>query len=827
MSERVSSGPVRLRRMADWRGRIEALPRWVRVSGAALLGVAGLGLIAGIALYIWLVQGLPSASELAEYEPPLPTHVRAIDGSAMHTFARERRVFVPYPEIPRPLINAFISAEDKTFFTHGGLDYPGIAQAVLTNLSNSGRPVGASTITQQVAKNLLLTSEVSYIRKGREAILAKRIEDAFTKEEIIELYLNQIFLGRNAYGIEAASQAYFNKSVDKLTIPEMAYLAVLPKAPSNYNPVRHLERATNRRNWVLRQMAENGYISDAQMREAQATPLLAVRPADVKRDRTGSYFLEDVRRELIARYGETAEDSPNSVYAGGLWVRTTINPAMQRAAEYALRDGLVKYDNVRGWRGAQDKIALGDGWRERLQALNIPVGYDDWRAAVILSNDRRVAQIGFEDGTTGSLPRSNAPQVLRGVGTPALDVLKPGDVIAVRVLDNNAGYALRQIPEVGGGMVVQDVHTGRVLAMVGGFDSRRSQFNRASQAQRQPGSTFKPFVYATALDNGYTPASIINDAPFCVFQTKLLGNKCFRNFTGGYAGPQTMRWGIEQSRNLMTVRAASNVGMDKIVANAKDWGIGTYDPVLSMALGAGETTVLKMTNAFGMLANGGKRITPILIDQIQDRRGKTIFRADARPCEGCNSADWLGEAMPRPGDVRKQAMDARTAYQMVHILEGVVQRGTATVLRDLDRPLFGKTGTTNGPTNVWFVGGTADVVAGVYIGYDQPRDMGNWAQGGRIAAPIFKDFAIAALKDAPKNEFRVPPGIRLVRIDRRSGRRVYDVFPTNLDDTKPSVIWEAFKPESEPRRLARSTGFETRATVRSDADFLQNSGGIY
>ncbi|MDO9489884.1 MAG: transglycosylase domain-containing protein, partial [Sphingomonadaceae bacterium] len=349
--------------------------------------------------------------------------------SAIHTFARERRVFVPFEELPRPLINAFISAEDKTFFTHGGLDYPGIAQAVLTNLTNSGRPVGASTITQQVAKNLLLTNEVSYLRKGREAILAQRIEDAFTKEEIIELYLNQIFLGRNAYGVEAASQAYFNKSVAALTLPEMAYLAVLPKAPSNYHPVRHRERATTRRNWVLGQMAANGYITGPQMQAARATPLLAVRAADVKRDRMGSYFLEDVRRELIARYGETAEDGPNSVYGGGLWVRTTIDPKMQRAAEYALRDGLVKYDNVRGWRGRQDKIELGDGWRERLQALSVPVGYDDWRAAVILSNDRRVAEIGFEDGSTGELPRSNAPQVLRGVGTPALDVLKPGDVI--------------------------------------------------------------------------------------------------------------------------------------------------------------------------------------------------------------------------------------------------------------------------------------------------------------------------------------------------------------------------------------------------------------
>jgi len=827
MSDGVSSGPIRLRRIGGLRARLNALPRGVKRVLTWAFSLFAVGVVLALAVTLYLQHDLPSVAQLETYEPPLPTKVRAIDGSPMHVFARERRVFVPYEELPRQVVQAFISAEDKTFFSHGGIDYAGIVNAVWHNVTNTGRPIGASTITQQVAKNLLLTNELSYLRKAREALLAKRIEDAFTKPEIIELYLNQIFLGRNAYGVEAAAQAYFNRSIDQLTLPEVAYLAVLPKAPANYNPITKRERAVGRRNWVLRQMYQNGFINEAQMRAAQAAPLVTVRPSEVKRDRTGTYALEDVRRELIRRFGETAEDGPHSVYAGGLWVRTTIDPKMQRAAEQALRDGLVKYDVVRGWRGPQDRIELGEGWAQRLRALNLPVGYDDWRAAVILSNDGDVARLGFEDGTSGRLPRSSAPQVLRGVGTPALDVLKPGDVVPVKVL--GGGYALRQIPEVGGGMVVQDVHTGRVLAMAGGFDSRRSQFNRASQALRQPGSTIKPFVYATALDNGYTPASIINDAPYCVFQTRLLGQKCFRNFDGDYAGPQTMRWGLEQSRNLMTVRTASNVGVDKIVKNLRDWGIGSYDPVLSIALGAGDTTVLKITNGFSMLANGGKRIEPVLIDLIQDRHGKTIFRADPRPCEGCNADEWLGESMPRPADARKQAIDAGTAYQVVHMLEGVVQRGTATVLRDLNRPLFGKTGTTNGPTNVWFIGGTADVVAGVYIGFDQPRNLGGWAQGGRVAAPIFKDFALAALKDAPKTEFRVPPGIRMVRVDRRSGRRVYGVFPTNLDEPKPGVIWEAFKPESEPRRLARARpdGFGNRGPVRSDSDFLQSTGGIY
>jgi penicillin-binding protein 1A len=820
-------GAVRLRRGFDLRtwyeSRTDGERRLLKIGGGILLA----GVAAVLIGYVLLARGLPSTDELATYEPPLPTHLRANDGTQFRTFARERRVFVPYAELPKPLIEAFISAEDKTFFTHGGLDYQGIIVAVWRNLWSDDRPVGASTITQQVAKNLLLDNEVSYLRKAREAILAKRIEDSFSKEDILELYLNQIFLGRNAYGVEAAAQAYFGKSVAALTLPEIAYLAILPKAPSNYSPVTQQTRALARRNWVLGQMEDNGFIDEAARDAARAAPLVAVRQIDMKRDRTGDYFAEDVRRQLIAKFGETAEAGPNSVYAGGLWVRTTMDMRMQRAAEYALRDALVRFDRGRGWRGPAAKIPLGEGWEDRLKAENLPVGYEDWRSAVVLGRSGSGVALGFEDGSRGTLGPDGGNFAQRGTGRPAWQVLNPGDVVPVKRIAGT-DYAIRQIPEVSGGMVVQDPHTGRVLAMVGGFDARRSQFNRATQAMRQPGSTFKPFVYATALDNGYTPASIIVDAPYCVFQTRSLGTKCFKNFTGGYAGPQTMRWGIEQSRNLMTVRAAYNVGMDKIVANAKDWGLGDYPAVLAISLGAGETTVARMTNAFSMLVNGGKRIEPVLVDVVQDRRGKTIFRGDPRACEGCEAPRWQGEAMPRLPDGRKQAIDPMTAYQMTHILEGVVQRGTATSLRDLNRPLFGKTGTTNGPNDVWFVGGTADLVAGVYIGYDTPRKLGGGAQGGRIAAPVFKQFAELTLKDAPRIPFRVAPGIRMVRIDRRSGKRVYGVFPTDLAEAKPAVIWEAFKPESEPRRLAKpNTGFGGRAVVRNDSDFLQSTGGIY
>ena len=821
-------GAMRLRRGFDLRNLIETMPPWARRAGTILLILLAVCLVLGGTGYAMLSRGLPSARQLESYEPPLPTQVRAIDGTPLKSFARERRVFVPYPDIPPMLVEAMISAEDKTFFSHGGLDYLGILSAIWTNILSDKRPVGASTITQQVAKNLLLNNEVSYLRKAREAILARRIENSFTKEQILELYLNQIFLGRNAYGVEAAAQAYFGKSVGQLTLPEAAYLAILPKAPSNYNPVTRRERALARRDYVLNQMAANGYITGDDRDAARAAPLVAIRAIDRTVDHMGDYFFEDVRRQLIAKFGEAAEQGPNSVYAGGLWVRSTINPVMQRAAERALRDALVSYDRGRGWRGVKDRIKLGTGWEDRLKALNLPLGYPEWRAAVVMSNTQGEMRIGFTDGTQGAMGRDGAAFLRAGApGAEAWRYLKPGDVVPVQRLSATR-YAIRQIPDISGGMIVQDPHTGRILAMVGGFDARRSQFNRATQAKRQPGSAFKPFVYATALDNGYTPASIVVDAPYCVFQTKLLGTKCFKNFTGGYAGPQTMRWGVEQSRNLMTVRTAYNVGMDKVVKTARDMGVGDYPSVLAISLGAGDTTVERLTNAYSMLANGGKRVEPLLIDLVQDRHGKAIFRADSRACEGCNADDWRGEAMPRPADTRKQAMDPATAYQMVHIMEGVVLRGTAEILRDLNRPLFGKTGTTNGPTNGWFGGGTPDRVAGIYLGYDQPSPLGGWAQGGRIAAPVFKQFALATLKDAPKLPFRIPPGIRMVRVDRRSGKPVFDAFPTDPYEYRPAVIWEAFKPASEPRRSARAdTGFETKGAVKSDSDFLRNSGGIY
>ncbi|HEU4968233.1 PBP1A family penicillin-binding protein [Sphingomonas sp.] len=825
-----------LKRAGDYRQKLGELwtRRWFRWAAYA----AGLLLIGYALIWVLFARDLPSVDKLRTYQPPLPTNVRAIDGTPIHSYARERRVQLSYPEFPQQLVHAYISAEDRTFFSHGGVDYPGIVSAIITNLTHSGRPVGASTITQQVAKNLLLGNELSYRRKIREALLAYRIEDALSKEQILELYLNQIFLGRNAYGVQAAARAYFDKDVAQLTLPQMAYLAILPKGPSNYDPERHTERALARRNWVLGEMLRNGFISKAEHDAAVASPLGTVPRQGTRFESNAGYFLEEVRRELIQRYGATAEDGPNSLYAGGLWVRTSLDPRLQQLAETALRDGLVRYDRGKGWHGPIKKLSIEGNWAQRLAAANLGAGYTDWRVAIVLEKSGGEAKLGFQSGDTGTMPASAASMPVAGKGGTTFGALKPGDVIAVE--EDNGVWELRSIPAVSGAMVVEDPHTGRIMAMQGGWDSRIHAFNNATQALRQPGSTIKPFVYAAALDQGMTPATLIVDGPFCVYQSALLGQKCFRNFSGGYAGPQTLRWAIEQSRNLMTVRTASQTGMDNVVRTIARMGIGNYKPFLSIALGAGETTALKMTNAVSQLVALGRELKPTLIDYVQDRNGKVIFRTDSRCAlmRTCNAKDWDGKPMPRPPARGRQLMDPMTAYQIVHIMEGVVLRGTAQTLRELNRPLIGKTGTTSGPTNVWFIGGSPDLIGGIYLGYDQPRPMGGYAQGGTLAAPIFKQFAREALKDMPIVSFRAAPGIRMVRIDRRSGRKVFGTFPS-LTEPKPAVIWEAFKPESEPRRTIRREEIAARpkekllppdVPVRQgprDSEFLEREGGIY
>jgi penicillin-binding protein 1A len=767
--------------------------RWFRWA-SYLLGAA---LLFWLLLWAFVIRNLPDAEGLLEYQSPLPTVVRDINGEPFHSYARERRVLLEYADFPKTLVRAYLSAEDKNFFEHGGIDYVGVVSAVFDNITSTGRSRGASTITQQVAKILLLNNEYSYARKAKEAVLAYRIENALNKQQILSLYLNEIPLGRQTFGVEAAAQAYFGKSVDALALHEMAFLATLPKAPEKYGRAKFANDAIIRRNWVLSEMRDNEWITDAQLAEAKAQPLGLLDTEGPQFKGEGGYFAEEVRREIKDRFGETAEDGPYSVYSGGLWVRTSMDAKMQEYTTEALRGGLLRYHAGQGYRKPIASLPMKDGkWRDRLAASNIGIDYSNWRIAVTIARRGGGADIGFVNGETGVL-----------VAAPAS--LKAGDVIAVGP-NGGKSWSLRVVPEIGGGMVVQNPTNGRVLAMQGGFDSSITSFNRATQAGRQPGSTIKPFVFATALDNGMTPATMIVDGPFCVWQSASLGRKCFKNFGGaGGAGPQTMRWGLEQSRNLMTVRAANDTGMKNVADTFRAANIGDYPPYLAFALGAGDTTVLKMTNAYSMLVNHGKELKPTIIDFVQARNGRVIWPNKWKACDGCNMKDWDGKIMPRFRPGGKQIIDPVTAYQVVHMLEGVIQRGTATVLKDLDRPMFGKTGTSTGPSNTWFVGGTANLVAGLYMGYDeQQRFMASYVQGGSVAAPIFKQFARKAFVGLPVKNFTAPNGVRLVRIDRKSGKRVYGGWPS--DDPKGSVIWEAFKAETEPKRSIRQEEMAAR-----------------
>jgi penicillin-binding protein 1A len=806
--------------------------RWWFKAAAAL---ATLGLLGYLLLWFFVIRGLPSVDTLRTYEPPLPSNVRGIDGAPVQSYARERRVELSFAEYPPMLVRAFLAAEDRTFFEHGGVDYLGILSAIVTNFRSDGRPVGASTITQQVAKNLLLTNEVSYVRKAREAMLAYRIEDALSKQQILELYLNGIPLGRRSFGVQAAARAYFDKDVEQLQLHEAAFLAILPKAPETYGRARNVGRAIGRRDFVLNEMERNDFATPAQVAAAKAQPLGLTEVRRAETGPVGGYFVEEVRRQLIEKFGENAKDGPYSVYAGGLWVRSSLDTRLQGFAQEALRDGLLRYARGRGWSGPIRQVEVTpDAWLRPLADTNIALDHRDWRAAVAIERAGNAWSIGFADGSTGTMPSWAASMPPVGKGGTAFAAIRPGDIIAVA--PEGGVFALRSVPRVSGGFVVEEPATGRILAMQGGFDSRIQSFNRATQAMRQPGSTIKPIVYSAALERGMTPSSIIVDGPFCVYQGARLGQKCFRNFDGGGSGPHTMRWGIEQSRNLMTVRTASQVGMPHVVGLMKRMGLGTYPPFLANSLGAGETTVAKIVNAYAILANNGRGNAPTVMDFVQDRRGKVIWPEQWRACDGCSARDWNGRAMPRPPSRMRQVVDAQTAFQMVHITEGVIQRGTATTLRDLDRPIFGKTGTTSGPTDVWFIGGTPQFVGGLYVGYDQPSNLGG-VQGGTFAAPIFKQFAVKAYEGLEKKVFRAPAGVRMVRVDRGSGRPVYGTWPSG-SDPKPAVIWEAFKPQAEQRRAARRTGIVVaptaapttavrRAERAPESDFLQKQGGIY
>jgi penicillin-binding protein 1A len=788
---------------------------WVFAVGTVLFLVG----IAGAAGLFWhYSKDLPDYSQLQDYEPPVMTRVHATDGALVAEYARERRLYLPIQAIPKLVLNAFIAAEDKNFYDHGGLDFQGIARASLLMLQNYGsgrRPQGASTITQQVAKNFLLTNEQSFERKIKEALLSLKIERTYSKEKILELYLNEIYLGIGAYGIAAASLLYFDKSVHELTPAEAAYLAALPKAPNNYHPFRQRERAVERRNYVLDRMMEDGYLKREDGEKSKKEPLAVTTRATSGHIFAAEYFAEEVRRDLNDRYGE------KKLYEGGLSVRTTLDPKIQVMARKALVDGLVRYDETEGYRGAVQKLEVAGDWGVKLADVKALSDVQPWRLAVVLETSEQSARIGLQPGRDpggavskdrliGNIPIEGVKWAKATTGNRAApskvtQVLSPGDVIYVELVDKEAGkYRLRQIPEISGGLVAMDPWTGRVVAMAGGFSFDQSQFNRATQALRQPGSAFKPFVYAAALDNGYTPSTIVMDAPIEVDQGAGGGVWKPENYSHKFYGPQTLRFGIEHSRNVMTVRLAQDVGMPLIAEYAKRFGV--YDDLpnyLSFALGAGETTVMRMVTAYSMFANGGKRIKPTLIDRIQDRYGHTIFRHDQRECRGCDADKWQNQNEPSMVDRREQVLDPMTAYQITSIMEGVVQRGTAApagFTREIGKPIAGKTGTTNEEKDVWFVGFSPDLCVGVYMGYDKPRHIGRGASGGHTAAPIVKDFFKMALADKAAVPFRVPPGIKLIRIDGKTG--------TRLAAGSPGGLLEAFKPGTAPADSYSVVGYQ-------------------
>ncbi|MFQ5562644.1 MAG: penicillin-binding protein 1A [Parvularculaceae bacterium] len=767
------------------------------------LFAAGALAIVGFAGYAaWylnkLSNDLPDYAALAEYAPPVTTRVYAGDGTLVAEFARERRLFVPVEAIPDAVKYAFVSAEDKTFYEHNGVDIRGLVRSQLTNLRNfyRGRLEGGSTITQQVAKNFLLSSEQRIERKLREMMIARRMEKAFSKDHILELYLNEIYLGNRSYGVAAAALNYFDKALSDLTVAEAAYLAAIAKGPSNYHPIDHVDRAITRRNWVIGRMLEDGRISQTEADAARLAPLGAqLAPPLGARDWASEYFAEEVRKQIIDLYGVEA------LYDGGLAVRTTLDPNLQKTAGEALRKWLVEYDQRHGWRGPLAEMEIGETWAEDFAALEQSL-YEDrtvaedmapWRPAVVLEAGE-TTRIGFSDGTEGFIPFEllSWAQTYIDANTIGDEItsgdapLNRGDVVYVAPTETDGVFALRQIPAVNGGLIALDPHTGRVLAMVGGFSFQLSEFNRAVQAHRQPGSTFKPFVYSAALDSGYTPSSIVLDAPFVapgVDSWWKPGNYV----EGRFYGESTLRLGIEQSRNTMTARLAQDLGIGRIIEYVKRFNLSDRLPrELAISLGSGETTLTRITAAYSIFVNGGKRIEPVIIDRIQDRTGKTIYKRDLRGCPACNVEAWAQQAEPQLADPREQVMDPRTAYQVVSLLEGVVLRGTGSaVRRAIDKPIAGKTGTTNEYKDAWFVGFSPDLAAGVFVGFDMPRTLGQGEAGGKVAAPVFADFMLEALKNVPGIPFRVPSGIRLVRVNAKTGR------PATASDR--NVILEAFK----------------------------------
>jgi penicillin-binding protein 1A len=771
------------------------------IFSAVTLGLFAVALSIGAVLWMY-GRDLPDTEALAQYAPPTISRVYSGEGALMDEFARERRVFAPADEIPDLVKQAFISAEDKNFYVHKGYDPRGMAAAAL-DAATGGPLRGASTITQQVMKNFLLGGERSAERKIKELILSARIEETLSKDDILELYMNEIFLGQNSFGVAAAAQTYFNKTLAELEPHEAAYLAALPKAPSTYHPVRAMDRAVERRNFVLREMYENGYLTEAAYQSARAEPLRTVQSGDFPSFRRAlpprDYFTDEIRRQLSGRFGE------EEFFTGGLSIRATVDPTLQKEAARALQAGLERYDRSRGvYRGPAERLdpaLVAADWAAALDDLRVPRDIDGWRPAVVLDFGQGGALLGVEgvaEGVPQILPDADvtwarprrANGSLGAQAREASDLLAVGDVIHVRAEGENT-WSLRQIPEVQGGFMAMDVNTGRVLAMQGGFSYQSSVFNRATQATRQPGSSFKPLVYAAALDTGYSPATIVIDAPIAVDTGAGVWRP--KNASNRFYGPTPLRTGIERSRNLMTVRLAQEVGMETVADYAESFGVyEDLEPYLANALGSQETTLFNMVAAYAMFANGGQRVEPTLVDRVQDRWGKTVYRHDQRTCLDCEAEALAEGTAPRIMANRRQVIDPITAYQLTSMMRGVVERGTAARTVNLPVPIAGKTGTTNDAKDVWFVGFSSNIVAGCYIGYDRPRTLGRGASGGGMCGPVFNQFMETAIKTYGGGRFTVPEGGSFVKIDRFSGARLED------DATGPTVVAEYFRKGEEP-----------------------------
>ena len=707
-------------------------------------------------------NNIPDYKFLKNYKPPVSSKVYSGNGELVADFSTEKRIFVPYNSIPKNVINAFLSAEDKNFFSHPGVDAKGVLRAIVNNVSNlvsSKRLEGASTITQQVAKNFLLTNEVSLNRKIKEAILAFRIERVLSKQRILELYLNQIYLGSGAYGVAAASLEYFDKSIKDLNYAEAALLAALPKAPSRYNPYRDIELAKFRRNLVLKNLLDNKYINAELYQKLQNQEINLDKSKKVFQE-DAQYFIEDVRKNVIDNF------TYDKIYKQGFNINTPINLKLQKIATETLRGGLISYDKRKGWRGALANKTYTKNWNKNLDKFKLENSIN-WQIAIVKKLNKFSVEIEIEDKSNGNIEYKDISWTKKEFN----QLLKIGDIIYVRKI-KDSNYSLKQLPKINGGIVVMDPYTGRVLALSGGFSFKKSEFNRATQALRQPGSAFKPFVYALALENNYTPTSLILDAPLVLDQGDDLKMWKPENYGKKFYGPSTLRVGLEKSRNLMTVRIAQDLGLAKIINFSKNLGIyENPDELLSISLGSAETTLLKLTSAYSAFVNGGKLVEPILIDRIQDSEGKTIFNNEKRKCINCDEISYLGEDYPSIKNSYKQVFSEQTAYQMTSILEGVVARGTGKKLRDLKLNIAGKTGTTNNNTDTWFIGFTSNLLIGVYVGLDNPKPLGRYETGSKTALPIFKEFIKKTVKKSQARPFKAAKGMVMMVVDPVTGQK--------------------------------------------------------